>query len=167
MLNRRFFQITLLITVLATPGCYWKQTTEHLSDSTIQNGLSGNFFNLNPKPGHNEVFIFRDESRYLLPPTGSFSYLFLEIAPTLIKNDQMLNVPSEGVSGRVCTEIHPGFWCSTAIGKVKKLRVTSSRINLYLSIEATREDIPQAGKKYHWDFIGELSFHKSKKIEVE
>ncbi len=167
MLHPQFWQITILIAFLAIPGCYWKQTTEHLSGSTIQNGLSGDFFNFYPKTGQNEVFIIRDESTYLFPPTGTLSYLFLEIVPTLIKNDQMLNLPSEGVTGRVCTEVHPGFWCGTAIGYIKFLKITSGEIDLYISIEATPEGSLQKWKDYNWDFEDVLSFSKTETMNKD
>src|SRR5262249_16129980 len=76
----------------------YSANTEHYPSSTIARGFKGDFFSLEPQPGANEVFVFRQRRLTIFPPVGSNSYLFIEISPSLLVGNSKLSVPTEGAS---------------------------------------------------------------------
>lgn len=162
-MTRKLLFISIIFTAFVLPACFSRQTAEYLEGATIRNGLRGDFFNLTPKAGQNEVLIFRHKKTWIIPPVNSLTYLFIEVRPDLIRVDKNLNIPSENVLGYVCSEVHPDIWCGPISGEFEILEVTQDKIECHISIEAKPEQKYPRERGYEWSFYGNISFKKSSK----
>jgi hypothetical protein len=61
--------------------------------------------------------------------------LYLEISPQNLIDGRTLNLPSDGIAGYVCKEIHPGIYCSPATGQAHFLRVSPAWVDVQLKAE--------------------------------
>jgi hypothetical protein len=134
-------RVVLTILVLLgflTTGCIYKQHAEQLASLiTVVTPLARgeNVYDLKLAPGPNEVFRLRKISGILFPFMFGATDLYLEISPQNLIDGRTLNLPSDGIAGYVCKEIHPGIYCSPATGQAHFLRVSPAWVDVQLKAE--------------------------------